>query len=122
MMPWRMLWLCAALWLVPAPALAHAYLVKAVPAQRAVVFAPPDSVQLWFNERLEAAFCTLHVFDANDKPVDKDDMHIAPDDPKHLTVGLPPLAAGVYTVKFRVLSVDGHVVTNQFSFTVRGNR
>jgi copper resistance protein C len=114
--------LLLALWLVPFPACAHAYLVKAQPAQRAVLFAPPDRVELWFNERLEAAFCTLRVFDAADKPVDKADMQVAPGDPKHLSVGLNPLTPGDYTVKFRVLSVDGHVVTNQFSFTVRGSR
>ena len=118
----QLLWLALALWLVPVPASAHAYLVKAVPAQRAVVFSPPERVDLWFNERLEAAFCTLQVLDAANKPVDKTDMQVAKDDPKHLSVGLNPLAPGVYTVKFRVLSVDGHVVTNQFSFTVRGNR
>lgn len=118
----RFPWLALVLWLAPAPAYAHAYLVKAQPAQRAVVFAPPQSVQLWFNERLEAAFCTLQVVDAADKAVDKGDMQVAPDDAKHLSVGLNPLSPGVYTVKFRVLSVDGHVVTNQFSFTVRGNR
>ena len=118
----QLLWLALALWLVPVPAFAHAYLVKAVPAQRAVVFSPPERVDLWFNERLEAAFCTLQVLDAANKPVDKTDMQVAKDDPKHLSVGLNPLAPGAYTVKFRVLSVDGHVVTNQFSFTVRGNR
>ena len=122
MMQRRTILLGAALWLLPLPAFAHAYLVKALPAQRAVVFAPPERVELWFNERLEAAFCTLQVFDAADKQVDKNDMQVAPDDPKHLSVGLNPLAAGAYTVKFRVLSVDGHVVTNEFSFTVRGNR
>lgn len=114
--------LLAALWLAPAPASAHAYLVKALPAQRAVVFAPPERLQLWFNERLEAAFCTLQVVDSADKAVDKGDTQVAADDPKRLSVGLKPLTAGVYTVKFRVLSVDGHVVTNQFSFTVRGSR
>ena len=119
---WRLGSLLLALWLVPIPAFAHAYLVKAQPAQRAVLFAPPDRVELWFNERLEAAFCTLRVFDAADKPVDKADMQVAPGDPKHLSVGLNPLTPGDYTVKFRVLSVDGHVVTNQFSFTVRESR
>lgn len=122
MKPWRALWLAFMLCLAPGPAFAHAYLVKALPVQRAVVFSPPDRVDLWFNERLEAAFCTLQVLDASGKPVDKGDMQVANDDPKHLSVGLNPLSAGVYTVKFRVLSVDGHVVTNQFSFTVRGSR
>jgi methionine-rich copper-binding protein CopC len=108
--------------LAPDSAFAHAYLVKAVPAQRAVVFAQPERLQLWFNERLEAAFCSLTVTDSADKAVDQGDMRLAPDNPKLLSVGLKPLTPGVYTVKFRVLSVDGHVVTNQFSFTVRGSR
>jgi copper resistance protein C len=109
-------------WLAPTGAWAHAYLTKAVPAQRAVVFAPPESVQLWFNERLEPAFSSLSVTDAAGTAVDTGDMRVGAADPKQLTVGLKPLAAGVYTVKFRVLSVDGHVVTNQFNFTVRERR
>lgn len=110
------------LWLAPGPALAHAYLVKASPAQRAALFSLPQRVDLWFNERLEAPFCKLQVFDAAGKAVDKNDMHVAPADPKHLSIGLNPLAPGIYTVKFRVLSVDGHVVNDEFSFTVRGSR
>lgn len=107
--------------LAPTGSWAHAYLVKAVPAQRTVLFAPPDRVQLWFNERLEAAFCTLTVTDSTDKTVDLGDMKVAADDPKLLSVGLQPLTPGVYIVKFRVLSVDGHVVVSQFPFTVRGS-
>ena len=44
---------------------------------------------------------------------------IGADDPKRLTVGVPSLASGHYTVKFRVLSVDGHVVEGTFPFEVR---
>lgn len=118
----RKLLLALALWLAPGAAFAHAYLEKAVPAQRATLFSPPERVQLWFNERLEAAFCSLSVTDSAGKAVDQGDVKVAPDNPKLLSVGLKPLTAGAYTVKFRVLSVDGHVVTNQFSFTVRGSR
>lgn len=106
----------------PLPVLAHAYLVKATPAQRAVLFSQPDRVDLWFNERLEAAFCSLQVLDEADKAVDKGDMQVEKDDPKHMWVGLNPLSPGAYKVKFRVLSVDGHVVNNEFSFTLRGSR
>ncbi|HET7681503.1 MAG TPA: copper resistance CopC family protein [Xanthobacteraceae bacterium] len=118
----RTLWLCLLLWLAPHTALAHASLEKAVPAQRAVLFAPPERVRLWFNERLEAAFCTLTVTDSAGEAVDLGDMRVAADNPKLLSVSLKPLTSGVYTVKFRVLSVDGHVLTNQFSFTIRGSR
>ena len=101
---------------------AHAYLVKAIPAQRAVVFAPPARVVLWFNERLEPRFCTMTVADAAGKSVDRGDPQVPGDNPKQLTVGLQPLTPGVYTVQFRVLSVDSHVVADQFTFKVAAGR
>ena len=51
--------------------------------------------------------------------VDLADVGVEPDDPKRLTVGLKPLARGAYRVRFRVLSVDGHVVESEFPFTLR---
>jgi len=97
----------------------HAYLVKSVPARRAVLSKPPVRVQLWFNERLEARFSHLSVWDAEGKQVDSGDLQIAPDDPKNLSVGVLALKPRTYTVKFRVLSVDGHIVESQFPFTLR---
>lgn len=108
--------------LAPTQANAHAYLQRAIPAQRATLFAAPDRVQLWFNERLEPGFCTVTVLDASGKTVDRGDGKVAADDPKQLTVGLQPIPPGVYTVQFRVLSVDGHVVNDKFTFTVRESR
>jgi hypothetical protein len=32
---------------------------------------------------------------------------------RSLSVGIPPLAPGTYTVRYRVLSVDGHVVESE---------
>lgn len=102
-----------------APAWGHAYLVKSIPAKRALLFAPPTQLQLWFNERLEPRFCTLNVNDARGQPVPLGPLQITPDDAKHLRATLPRLAPGVYTLKFRVVSVDGHVVEDRFIFTVR---
>ncbi len=106
----------------PMPASAHAYLVKAIPAQCAVVFAPPARVELWFNERLEPRFCTITVSDAAGNAMDDGVAQVAADNPKRLTIGLRPLADGVYTVQFRVLSVDGHVVADRFTFKVAVGR
>jgi methionine-rich copper-binding protein CopC len=111
----------AVLALTPAAAWAHASLVKASPAARAVVSRSPARAQLWFNERLEALYSHLSVIDAQGGRVDLGDVQVGPDDPKKLSVGLPALAPGVYTVRFRVLSVDGHIVESQFTFTVRAS-
>jgi methionine-rich copper-binding protein CopC len=78
-------------------------------------------VQLWFNERLEAQFCSLSVWNAGGQQVDSEDVQVDSVDPKKLSVGLSALAPGTYTVKYRVLSVDGHIVEDQFPFTVQGH-
>ncbi len=103
----------------PTPAFAHAYLVKSVPASRATLFNSPGNIQLWFNERLEPKYSFASVLDPDGKRVDSDDAHVLAEDPKRLSIGVKKLPAGKYTVKFRVLSVDGHVVEQSFPFTIR---
>jgi len=101
------------------PAEAHAVLVRSTPAVKAVLTTAPDRVQLWFNENLEPAFARVSVWSASGTQVDLGDAAVTLDDPKLLTVRLGPLAPGSYTVKYRVLSVDGHVVEREFAFTLR---
>jgi methionine-rich copper-binding protein CopC len=112
----------ALLLLLPVIAWSHAVLVKSAPARRAVLSQPPARIQLWFNERLEAQFSQLTVWDGEGHQVDAQDVQVGTDDAKRLSVGLVDLAPGMYTVKFRVLSVDGHVVEGEFPFTIRGRR
>jgi methionine-rich copper-binding protein CopC len=120
-MPILCIWVsCLSLLLcLPASAWPHAQLVKSVPAPRAVLSKAPGHVQLWFNEGLEARFCHISVWNAAGQQVDSGDIRADPGNPKQLSVRLPALAPGIYTVKYRVLSVDSHIVEDQFSFTVR---
>lgn len=101
------------------PAGAHAVLVRSTPAGRATLAETPDRVQLWFNERLEPAFSSLSVWSSAGTQVDAGDARVGQDDAKRLSVTLPPLPPGTYSVRYRVLSVDGHVVDSRFSFTIR---
>lgn len=105
--------------LAPAQLFAHAYLVKSVPAGRAVLFRAPARIQLWFNERLEPRYSSLTLSDANGERVDLGNAEVGSDDPKRLSVEIKPLLPGRYTVRFRVLSVDGHVVQDEFPFTIK---
>jgi hypothetical protein len=104
-----------------ASALAHAVLVKAEPPRRAVLAKAPTQVRLWFNEEIEGDYASLVVLDAEKNPVTEVKPRLAPDDRKSIVLPLPELAPGMYSVKFRVLSVDGHVVDSSFEFTVKGN-
>ena len=105
--------------LLATPAWPHASLVRSSPARRATLTTAPDRVQLWFNEAIEPKFSSVSVWDAAGQRVDLEDARVEPEDPKRLTVGLKPLGRGAYRVRFRVLSVDGHVVESEFPFTLR---
>jgi methionine-rich copper-binding protein CopC len=107
---------------IPSVAGAHAYLVKSVPAGRATLYSSPGKIQLWFNERLESKYSSASVYGPDGQRVDAGDAQVSAEDPKQLSVALKQIPAGRYTVKFRVLSVDGHVVEQSFPFTVRQSK
>jgi methionine-rich copper-binding protein CopC len=105
--------------LSPVVAAAHSVLVRSDPARRAIVTRAPERVRLWFSERIEPAYATLSVWSETGKQVDAEDAEVDASDPALLSVGTHNLRPGNYTVRFRVLSVDGHVVESSFTFTVR---
>ena len=108
--------------LLPTAALAHAVLVKSIPAQRSSLTESPPRVELWFNERLEPAYSRASVTDEAGTQIDLRDTLVSREDARRLSLSLPPLRPGRYAVKFRVLSVDGHVVESSLTFTVKSPR
>jgi methionine-rich copper-binding protein CopC len=48
--------------------------------------------------------------------VDRGEAQLEARAPKRLRVPLLPIGAGRYTVKWRVLSVDSHIVEGEFTF------
>lgn len=101
-----------------APARAHAALVKSEPARRAVLRKAPKRVRLWFNERLEPAYATIVIQGPAGQQVATDKARLDAEDPKLLVLELPALEPGEYTVRYRVLSVDGHTVDYGYTFTI----
>jgi methionine-rich copper-binding protein CopC len=102
------------------PALAHATLLQATPAGGARLGESPEQVRLRFNEPVDAEFDPLKVYDAEGNRVDEDDARIDPNDARVLVEGLKELPKGSYKVEWRVTSVDGHVVSGEYSFSVTG--
>lgn len=102
----------------PSSVWAHAYLVKATPAKRAMLNHAPSKIQLWFNERLEAQYSSLTLTDDKGKPVETGTPVVSAEDPKLLSATVKSLPPGRYRIQYRVLSVDGHIVKDQYSFTV----
>ena len=99
------------------PALSHAMLVSADPADRSSLDAPPAAVTLTFNEPIEVPTGGLRVFDAEARRVDTGPLETG--DQRRAAVGLPPdLPDGGYVVTYRVLSADSHPVVGVLQFTV----
>jgi copper transport protein len=110
----------AAAWLVLAcaPALAHANLVEASPPQGAEVSKPPERVELRFNEPVDAEFDPVVVRNAGGARVDAHDARVDPEDARVVLADLESVPKGSYTVKWRVTSIDGHVVEGRYAFAV----
>ena len=98
---------------------AHAALTRSIPGNREVLAASPETIHLKFNEKVEAKFSKVSLEDAHGKPVTLGTPAVAADDPYALQTPVTgPLAPGRYTVRYRVLSQDGHVIERSFVFTI----
>ena len=104
-----------------APALAHAALESSDPAAGSSVAASPARIVLTFAEAPEVKLSLVQLLDSAGATVPGVSAPQAvKNEPAQLEVTLSrPLADGVYTVNWRVVSaVDGHVQTGAFAFGV----
>ena len=116
------LWLTAALTaaiaVVPAiPAFAHSELLETTPAAGSKLSEPPTQVQLVFGENVQQQGGAIVVQAGDGSRVEEADTFAS--EANVATVQLAKSApAGTYTVNFRVVSADGHVVSDTFSYRV----
>jgi len=101
------------------PAWSHAHLKSALPAVDSTVRKAPERIAVSFTEALEPKLAKLTVEDGAGKRVDRNDAAVASGDAKTLSVGVSPLAAGTYTVRWDITSVDTHRTSGQFTFIVK---
>jgi copper transport protein len=98
---------------------AHANLARAEPAPNAVLEETPDRVIIWFTEPIEPPFSRIEVLDSQGRQVDNADSQVDRNDPAVMSVTLPNLERGTYTVAWRNLStVDGHTIRGNYFFSV----
>ncbi|SCF25001.1 hypothetical protein GA0074695_4787 [Micromonospora viridifaciens] len=103
--------------LAPAsPAAAHNSLQAANPAKNARLAAPPAQITLKFLQKLDPAFTTIVLNDADQRKVPTSEPAVT-GTTGTVTIS-QPLANGSYTVAYRVVSADGHPVQGSYSFTV----
>lgn len=97
---------------------AHATLLEMEPAENVVAQDPPSELILRFNEPIEHDLAMVTVYDWNGEPVftgnPDGDVEKAP----KMEFSLPELEQGTYTVKWDVVSADGHPVSGSYAFSV----
>jgi methionine-rich copper-binding protein CopC len=103
---------------VPTSARAHAALVRSVPGSRSVLTQAPQSLDLCFNEPIEVKFSSVTLKDAKGTSIPLGTLQ-AGSDPRCIKVSIETIGSGVFTVHYRVLSQDGHMVEYGFQFTVK---
>ena len=99
--------------------LAHATLVKSDPPRRASLSSSPKQIQLWFNEKIEGSYASVTVLDSKKKSITENNPEVVLDDPKSVVLNIPQMEPGRYTVQYRVMSVDGHVIASSYDFSIK---
>jgi methionine-rich copper-binding protein CopC len=99
-------------------ALAHPRVLQATPTAGGTVAAAPNELTIRFSEKLEPAFSSVVVRDAEGKQVDKGDGALDKKDHQLMRASLPSLTPGVYKVEWRAVGTDTHKVNGDFTFTV----
>src|SRR5207247_1867667 len=96
---------------------AHSILQRSIPAATASLSTPPRQVVLVFSEPVVAGLSTATVVDRQSAVVSQ--AVAVAGDGRALAISVGPLATGVYTVRWRVLSAtDGHTTSGFLLFGV----
>ena len=104
--------------LVAGTAFAHVFPQTQEPGAGAAVASPP-SVRITFDGPLEPTFSSLTVTNAAGKQVNAEKAKVDPDHPAVISVALPALPAGRYTVHWAAVASDGHRTHGDYHFDVK---
>jgi methionine-rich copper-binding protein CopC len=103
-----------ALLIFGATAGAHAHLQKASPADNSVITAAPSNLVLNFSETARLTVLSIQ----KDKEPKQDLKPLPTTAARQIAVPLPPLTPGTYSVSWRAVSDDGHVMPGSLHFTL----
>ena len=103
------------------PAFPHFDLSKSAPQADATVTSPTE-VRLWFTQVPQENTTSIRVLDADGAPLHTGEVNQDAADGQAFSVALHgTLRSAIYTVSWRAMGTDGHVVKGDFTFTVSGS-
>ena len=114
----RSLLLPAVLMMATGSAFAHAHPKVMEPAVDSVGPAPAQ-VSIRFTEGLEPKFSSIQVTSDNGAAVTRAASVVDAADATHMTLALPALKPGVYSVHWVAIATDGHRTEGTYHFTVK---
>lgn len=98
---------------------AHAIISKSDPIPGESLATSPTKVDIYFSDPIDIRYSEIKVLDSDGKQVEKNDQHYINGDQTTLSVSLPNLKNGIYTISTKVLDqTDGHVTENAFVFGI----
>ncbi|MFL5561553.1 MAG: copper resistance protein CopC [Gemmatimonadaceae bacterium] len=102
---------------VAAAPLPHASLLASEPASGAVLMAAPSRIRLLFSEPIESSMSGVSITSAGRTTISVA-VSTDPHDVHALLAPVSGLVPGAYSVRWHVLSADGHRVDGTFTFTI----
>ena len=103
---------------LPAAARMHLALKNSLPAADAST-APPAEIRLWFTEQPQDGATSIRLMGADEHPRTLGDVAAVEGEAAAYAAPVQDaLAPGRYTVAWRSMAADGHVVRGEFAFTV----
>lgn len=103
---------------IPSKGEGHAIIMESSPKAGEVLTTLPSRLVIRFNGRIVHALSRVTLLGPDRQPVPFPSSVAEPQDPDRLMIPLPPLSPGTYLVRWKVLSLDGHVTQGGFSFCI----
>lgn len=97
---------------------AHAHLEKSTPSENSVLTSAPTTLEMTFSEAARLTALSIQKDQDPKLPIKNLPTAVEPT----VRVALPALAPGAYTVSWRVVSPDGHVMSGSLHFTIAAKR
>ena len=93
---------------------AHTHLKEAVPANGSTLKTAPQNIELTFSEPARVTALSIQKEGGSEQKLEP----LPKDAAAHVMVPAPKLDPGKYTVSYRVMGKDNHVMSGKVQFTV----
>ncbi|WP_172197543.1 copper resistance CopC/CopD family protein [Saccharibacillus qingshengii] len=118
LLPMLAAWI-AALTLLPGLASAHATLLSSNPGDQTSVAQMPGGIELSFNETIQGEFLSIGITNTKGEDMPVGEALVSPEDSHVVTAEVEgAYPDGIYTMKWRVVSADGHPIRGTVRFGV----